>query len=105
MSSIKSPPAKKRNALDRDHVVAAEYPHGFRKLWPRKKAWFNRSYRRKVRQLLPTPSDDLAADPVRREPMPKWGVVSVRERVRSKLLKREAMIGAHKARRSRRADA
>ncbi len=52
MSKVKNPHEKKRLAYDRDHVSPAEYPHAFRKTWPRKKARAERRARRKVRQVL-----------------------------------------------------
>jgi hypothetical protein len=52
MSKVKSPVDKKRLVYDRDHVTPAEYPHAFRKQWPRKKAKAERAARRKVRQVL-----------------------------------------------------
>jgi hypothetical protein len=104
MSSTTSPQEKKRYALDRDHVKGAEYPHAFRKSWPRKRARINRAFRRNVRQMLqPTASGSVpeAAAMGRRERIQKHGVISVCERIRLAKLKRRAMIGAHKARRLR----
>ncbi len=101
MSSVKSPRAKKRLAYERDHVAPAEYPHAFRKQWPRKKARAGRAYRRKVRQLLRAAGADAPVAAVRREEMRKWGTVPLRESVRLKQEKRRTMVGAHKARRAR----
>src|SRR5437879_4167166 len=97
MSSVKSPRRKKKHALDWDHVTPAEYPHAFRKLWPRKKAHTTRAHRRKVRQLLGA-GEDSAVGAVRREEVRKWEVITVRERIQYKQEKRQALAG-HKARR------
>jgi hypothetical protein len=104
MSSVKSPREKKRLAYDRDHVTAAEYPHAFRKQWPRKKARANRACRRQVRQVLQAADGEIAVHEIRREQVQKWGVVTVRTRIEQKREKRQAMVGAHKARRARRQD-
>lgn len=48
----KSPPEKKELALKKDHFIIAEYPHAFRKNWPRKKARTNRDYRRKTEEII-----------------------------------------------------
>ena len=79
-----TPQEKKDLAYRKDHHVNAEYPHPFRRIWPRKKAHAHRAYRRQVHQLLaqveaPTaPSDDRAGDvqaeAVRRKQVRKWSV-------------------------------
>lgn len=47
-----TPEEKKQIAYDKDHVVRADYPHAFRRNWPRRKARAARKERRKVRQML-----------------------------------------------------
>jgi hypothetical protein len=98
MSKVKSPQEKNRLAYDHDHVTLAEYPHGFRRTWPRKKAKAQRAARRKVRQALKTTGDQAATADVRRKRVRKWGSITLRESVRLKQQKRKQMVGAHKAR-------
>lgn len=100
MSKVKTPQEKKRLAYDRDHVSPAEYPHAFRKTWPRKKAQAERSARREVRQLLGTGGDEIAVANVLRKEVRKWGSISLRENVQFKQWKRQQMVGARKARQS-----
>jgi len=45
---------KKAYAYQREHFDTAEYPHLFRRSWPKKKARAQRAYRRKVKQSLET---------------------------------------------------
>jgi hypothetical protein len=99
---LTAPLKKKRLAYDRDHVTPAEYPHAFRRKWPRKKAKAERATRRKVRQVLKMTGDQAAIADVRRERVRKWGSITLRESVRLKKLKRQQMVGAHKARQTRR---
>ncbi|WP_020472593.1 hypothetical protein [Zavarzinella formosa] len=103
MSKVKSPVEKKALAYCRDHVSPSEYPHGFRKTWPRKKIRPGRAARHKVRQILRTTGDDTLAATVVRKKVRKWGVISLRESVDFKKWKRNQMIGARKARQARRA--
>jgi hypothetical protein len=98
MSKVKSPVDKKRLVYDRDHVTPAEYPHAFRKQWPRKKAKAERAARRKVRQVLQASGEDTAATVVRREPVRKWASISLRESLQFKQWKRQQLAG-RKARR------
>jgi len=86
-----SPPEKKDRAYREDHVVTSEYPHAFRRQWPRKKARSHRAYRRRVNQLLgrlpETHNDeddrreDSTAESVRRTIARKDGVITLREYV------------------------
>jgi hypothetical protein len=105
MSKVKSAPEKKRLAYAHDHVTPAEYPHAFRKKWPRKKAKAERSARHKVRQLLDATGDDAIVGVIRRKRVRKWGSISLREYVQFKQWKRQQMAGAHKGRRVERAQA
>ena len=105
MSKVKTPREKKRLAYDRDHVSPAEYPHAFRKTWPRKKAQAERSTRRKVRQALRGVGDDgTICSTIRRKKVRKWGSISLRENVQFKQLKRRQMVGARKARQLERSE-
>jgi len=101
MSKVKTPHKKKRLAYDRDHVSPAEYPHAFRKNWPRKKATAERRARRKARQVLAATGDDTEVATIRRKQIWKWGVLTVRESLEFKRRKRQALIGTNKARRAR----
>jgi hypothetical protein len=86
-----SPPEKKATAYRKDHVVAAEYPHAFRRNWPRKRHYANQAYRHRVHDLLQAvketcPQEDDGAEvlgikAVRRREVRKWGATSLRDRV------------------------
>jgi hypothetical protein len=102
MSKVKSSPEKKRLAYARDHVTPAEYPHAFRKNWPKTKAKAERAARHKARQVLEATWDDAVVGMIRRKRVRKWGSISLHECVRFKQWKRQEMLGAHKARRSQR---
>jgi hypothetical protein len=77
----KTPQQKKALSYAKDRRVGAEYPHAFRRYWPRKEAHASRQYRRGVRQslvhelrTLPAEAlDDIAASSIRREEVRKWG--------------------------------
>ena len=82
MSTVKSPPEKKKAEYERDHrTKLSRNPHAFRKYWPIKQAKKTRAYRRKVSRLLhaATVEPDLDAGSVRRDPVKKSGVMSLRE--------------------------
>lgn len=86
----RGPREKKNLSYREDRYPYAEYPHGFRRRWPRKKAQASRAYRHSVRQAL-----DLARDPAlaaegdadarvqaaHRRVVRKWGTESLGERV------------------------
>ena len=76
------PAEEKERSYKRDRYVRAEYPHAFRKQWPRKKAYAQRKYRHQTRQAVQaaTPDkisadelDDIDVESVRRVPIRKWG--------------------------------
>lgn len=92
MSSTKSPQEKKRLAYN-DHVTPAEYPHAFRKKFPKKKAAAQRAVRRKVRQRLKSKSGDEDTVSVPRKRVRKWGSITVRQSVQNKKRKRELLAG------------
>lgn len=102
MSAEKSPQRKKQHALDRDHVSPSKYNKAFRKVWPRKEAKLNRAFRLRSKVALATSTDGADVDAVRRKKAVKWGVLSMREHVVSKLEHRVHMHGAHKRRRAER---
>jgi hypothetical protein len=82
MTKRLTPQQKKKLEYTKDHYVIAEYPHSFRRTWPKKKQRANQAYRHHVRQALGAADQDkvsgVAQRPYRR---PKWGVVSLGERV------------------------
>ncbi|HMZ79442.1 MAG TPA: hypothetical protein PLL06_07070 [Acidobacteriota bacterium] len=51
MSKIKNPLEKKHVSLIKDRYVPAEYPHAFRRQWPRKKKIATRQMRHTLNQL------------------------------------------------------
>jgi hypothetical protein len=101
MSRVKSPQEKKRLAYDRDHVTPAEYPHAFRKLWPKKKATVERAARRKARRVLKASGDDTAATAVRRQQVRKWATVTVRQFLELKRQNRQQLAGRKVRRRGK----
>lgn len=81
MKQRRTPQEKKALVYTRDTRVSTEYPHTFRRAWPRKKAQAHRAYRRTVHQLLrhtdrPDPCSDEAGPvqvgAVRRRQVRKW---------------------------------
>lgn len=60
MSSVKGPQQKKINAYQRDHRTVMEYPHAFRKNWPKKKARIIRRERRKLTDAVKSGDTDLS---------------------------------------------
>ena len=105
----KSPQKKKNLELKKDRYTFAEYPHGFRKAWPLKKALANREYRRKADELLSQAKTGMSSedvDPVAggltaaqirnsvsRKRLRKWGTVSAGEKIRMTLEKRTERVG------------
>jgi hypothetical protein len=103
MSKIKNPQEKKRLHYDEDHVVCGgEAPHAFRRKWPRKKALSNRLYRRRADQATKAAEKEVRGDAaehlestavtnamirksLRRKPLVKWGVLTVRQEVNNSL--------------------
>jgi hypothetical protein len=103
MSKTKSPRQKKKLAYERDHRYIAEYPHGFRKSWPRKKAKAERAARHGAKQLLNATGDDTVLADIHRRTVKKWGgAATLREMVAAKQAKRAAMVGARKRRTAQR---
>lgn len=80
MSKLKAPPDKKKASYDRDHRVAMDAPHAFRKGWPKKKAHVNRIRRRAADRAVEAvlkgadPSAILVPKRVRGEHLQKFGV-------------------------------
>jgi hypothetical protein len=76
----KSPQEKKAESYKKDRRLRAEYPHAFRRKWPKKKVRAERSYRRRMHQLLVKlrirqDEDDIegfTSDSIRREKPLKW---------------------------------
>ena len=100
MKKRRTPQEKKRLHYTKDHMVLAEYPHRFRKRWPKKKAQVNQAYRHAVRQALIATRHALdpenaqsSSQAIPRKPLQKWGVVSLRERVEIKRAVRRSRLG------------
>jgi hypothetical protein len=95
-----TPQEKKRLRYAKDFDPAAEYPHGFRKTWPRKKARIKQSHRRAVRQDLSELIHGGQVDEVESRiqakktiRLTKWGARSLGKRVEQSLQKRRDTIG------------
>src|SRR5262245_7623821 len=112
MKKPTTPQDKKRLAYERDHYLLVEYPHTFRRMWPKKKRLENQSYRHQVRQALHTVVDSDSGEAaqsrtraIRRPPFyPKWGMLKLRDRVEWRLLRRRERIGWNFFRRPYRSD-
>lgn len=82
VSKITDPAEKKALTYREDHRYPAEYPHSFRKTFPRHKARANRKYRRQVRQYVETHATEPLEQsplPVQREIVTKWTVMPLGE--------------------------
>lgn len=95
-----TPQEKKRLRYSKDHFVEAEYPHAFRRYWPKKKALASRAYRRTIRhklvniQEIPVLEEvDTHIRAIRREEVNKGGATFLRELVDNKLSKRRHRLG------------
>jgi hypothetical protein len=98
MSSVKNPPAKKRNELARDHRTAMEAPHAFRKNWPKKKALANRRTRRRAADQLSDlrrggDPDGFSSDP-NIQVLSKQGTAALGQHVQDQLANRIDWTGA-----------
>lgn len=96
----RSPQEKKRLRYRRDFDPDVEYPHSFRKSWPRKKARVTRAHRRTVKQDLEALLGGASLDAVsasvaahRKFALGKGGARSLRERVEHSLKRRCSTIG------------
>lgn len=96
----RTPQEKKRFRYAKDSDPNAEYPHAFRKSWPRKKARVKQSQRRAVRQDLSELIQGEQAEEVESRVrarktfrLTKWRVRSLGERVEQSLQKRRDTIG------------
>ena len=94
MKQRSTPREKKELEYTKDHVDSSEYPHAFRKQWPRKKARSHRAYRRGIHQLLDTLSatpqvdfldDRVDPEKVVQKKVKKWRVVSMGRVVRRRI--------------------
>ena len=110
MRQKRTPQAKKELDYEKQHFSPGEYPHAFRRNWPRKKARVNREYRRKADELLSKISIEPAVTveeqiddggltrnrfrkSVLKKRVRKWGVATLKERVDSRLETRASQIG------------
>ena len=95
MRRRKSPQLKKQDEYDKDYRPYTEYPHAFRKNWPKKKARANRRERSLVKILFQSTTDEskLTRAAIRsvKKRLPKIvknGVVTLRERIENNHKKR-----------------
>lgn len=78
MSRITDPTEKKAAAYENDYRNQSEYPHAFRRIFPRRKARANRTYRHQVRQYVAGNAENIlqqeesSIPPVRRKTVRKW---------------------------------
>jgi len=77
-SPVRDPQEKKRLSYERDYRNVSEYPHAFRRKWPRNKARANRAFRRAEKQFIELDDDTRLAD-LRREVLLKWEPIVLRE--------------------------
>jgi hypothetical protein len=105
----KSPQEKKLLEYSKNHFTFSESPHAFPRQWRRKKTHANRQYRRKSEKLLEPAKPQMSAkdaeaivgdltighlkNSITRKRLRKNSPVSVGEKVRIKLEKREEMTG------------
>lgn len=92
MSKIKNPLEKKQVSLIKDRFVPAEYPHAFRRQWPRKKKIATRQMRHTLNQLThqAIAGGDFEAGEARfdkgffnrRQKLTKWGTLSLGEQIK-----------------------
>jgi hypothetical protein len=99
MKKPSTPREKKQLEYKKDHAIGAEYPHTFRRSWPRKEAAARRAFRRKVRQLNATLEahrednfpDGAEPEAIRRRQVQKWGAPPMGEviprRIENRLLR------------------
>lgn len=81
-----TPQEKKAYAYQKEHFDTAEYPHAFRRSWPKKKAQAKRAYRHKVKQSLDSAvtqyTDDIDAQTrvteIARKNVRKWPTLTLR---------------------------
>ena len=83
-----TPQQKKRQSLARDTPLAAKYPKGFRKHWPRKKAVAERAFRHAQRQSIAAGNDDPA---VRRRTVRKWPQAKLGETIAANAQRRAGL--------------
>ena len=50
----KTPQEKKELSYENDYPLRAEYPHAFRRQWPKRESLIERQYRRKAKQVIKT---------------------------------------------------
>ncbi|UWZ84187.1 hypothetical protein [Occallatibacter riparius] len=105
----KTPQEKKLLELKKDYFTFSRDPHAFRKTWKRKKVLANQEYRRKSAELFAHVTPGASAEDVElvvgdvttshlqkgiaRTKLIKWGTVSLGEKIKAKLEKREQTVG------------
>lgn len=96
MGARRTPQEKKRLSLKKDHPLVAEYPHAFRKSWPKKKRRAQRTFRRKTKQALdqgkgpidPAAEEWVDSGGIRRKPVNNWGAPALGEVIKRKKIRR-----------------
>jgi hypothetical protein len=101
MSSIQSPPEKKKIAYEKDHYAKGESDKA-RKSWPNKKRKSSRRFRHAAQTLTQAAAMDGESDEkisaIKQRQLLKWGVSSLGNHVANRLAARQTRIGAKKAR-------
>jgi hypothetical protein len=112
MSAVRHPLEKKRLAYSRDHYNRnGESNKAWRKTKPLKKAKAQRAFRKKSNDLLATCTSEETAplasvrkrESARLRKITDWGSVALHDFVKGRKAKRQAMIGARKMRKAKRA--
>ncbi len=112
MSSVRHPQQKKRLAYSRDHYNRnGESNKAWRKTKPLKKAKARRAFRKKANDLLAacTPEETAPLASLRNlhgarvQKITDWGSIPLHDFVKDRKAKRQAMIGARKTRKAKRA--
>ena len=101
----RTPYLKKQNEYDKDRYVYAEYPHVFRRSWPKKKACVHRKERHQIRALTQKLSQQQSEElspallkTAKSQISLKKEASTLRELTQWKLARREAQHGARKKR-------
>lgn len=102
----RTPYLKKQDEYDKDRHVHTEYPHAFRRAWPRKRAGVHRTQRHHIRaltrELSQQDSEELSPALLKTArphvSLKKGGAWTLRELTQWKLARREAQHGARKKR-------
>src|SRR5262245_11556654 len=107
MSSVHTPPEKKRLSYERDHRVrGGESDKAFRRKWPIKKRKASRSFRHAAESMTRSAKRDSEADidfrVIKKQQLAKWGVASLADTVAERQALRARRVGAKIGRKRRR---